>query len=251
VGDDYCSLKAESSAFKLSAFSDNTKRSYKSQLYCYIRFCLHFGLIAVPATSTTLCTYSSFLARTLSASSIPCYLNVIRILHIEAGYDNPLAKNWGLTLVKRGIVRVKGVPPNQKLPISVPLLLDLFRFLDVELACDLAFWFACLLAFYGLMRKSTLLPKSAGVDCKCVCREDIADLDLSGFLLRIKHTKTVQFGQKVLSIPFAACKNVTLCLVRTLIRHLSVSRLVPSMLLCNFVVTGRARAFPHSQKLCG
>ena len=133
MGDDYGSLKAESSAFKLSAFSDNTKRSYKSQLYCYIRFCLHFGLIAVPAASTTLCTYSSFLARSLSASSIPCYLNVIRILHMEAGYDNPLNKNWQLTLVKRGIARQKGVPPNQKLPISVPLLLDLLRFFNLDL----------------------------------------------------------------------------------------------------------------------
>ena len=106
---DYLALKAETATFKLSAFSENTKRSYKSQLYSYIRFCLHYGLVAVPASPSTICDYSSFLARSLKSSSIPCYLNVIRILHVDAGYENPLERNWQLTMVKRGISRKLGL----------------------------------------------------------------------------------------------------------------------------------------------
>ena len=77
MGADLCALKAETASYKLSAFSENTKKSYKSQLYSYIRFCMHFGLVAVPAAQATLCDYTSFLARTLKPSSIPCYLNIV------------------------------------------------------------------------------------------------------------------------------------------------------------------------------
>jgi hypothetical protein len=65
VDADYVALKAETATNKLSAYSENTKRSYKSQLYSYIRFCLHYGLVAVPASSSTICEYSSFLARNI------------------------------------------------------------------------------------------------------------------------------------------------------------------------------------------
>ena len=78
---DYVALKAETCSFKLSAFAENTKKSYKSQLYAYIRFCLHYGKVAVPVSPSTLCEYSAFLARSLKPASIPCYLNVIRILY--------------------------------------------------------------------------------------------------------------------------------------------------------------------------
>jgi hypothetical protein len=244
---DYCSLKAETAGFKLSAYSVNTKKSYKSQLYAYIRFCLRFGLVAVPASESTLCDYSSFLARTLKSSSIPCYLNVVRILHVEAGFDNPLEKNWQLSMVKRGIARSKGSPPAQKLPISIPLLKDIHGLLDLSNPADLAFWLACLLAFYGLLRKSTLLPVNAAalVQDKYICRSDVTELSLGSFVLVIRHTKSNQFGQRVLKLPFVACVNSILCPVRQLLSHFGRSLLPQSAPICNFVQGGREVTLTH------
>jgi hypothetical protein len=242
-----CALKAETASYKLSAFSENTKKSYKSQLYSYIRFCMHFGLVAVPASQSTLCDYSSFLARSLKPSSIPCYLNIVRILHVEAGFENPLHKNWQLNMVKRGISRMKGSPPDQKLPMSIPLLLDMVKFLDLSSTVDLAFWVACLLAFYGLLRKSTLLPVTGYPALgKFVCRDDVVDLTLTSFQLLIRHSKSNQFGQKVLKLPFVSCKNVILCPVRQLLSHLGHSPLPGGATLCSYVVGGKIIVLTHS-----
>jgi hypothetical protein len=203
-------------------------------------------LVAVPASESTLCDYSSFLARTLKASSIPCYLNVVRILHVEAGYDNPLEKNWQFSMVKRGIARKKGVPPTQKLPISIPLLKDIHNLLDLTNSADLAFWLACLLAFYGLLRKSTLLPVSASViGRKYICCGDVVDLTLGSFVLTIRHTKSNQFGQRILKLPFVACVNPVLCPVRQLLSHLGRNQLHQDSPICNYVQGGREVTLTH------
>ena len=99
----------------------------------------------------------AFLAQSLAASSIPGYMNAIRLLHLEGGFENPIAGNWELGLMKKGICRLNGRPPKQKAPITVQVLLALFRTL-ADTPIDRAFWAALFVAFYGFLRKSTLLP---------------------------------------------------------------------------------------------
>ena len=91
--DELLSLRREAFGCRNAAFATNTKRTYKSQIACYMKFCDKFGLIPVPASQETLTLYCSYLARSLSSSSIPGYLNVIRLMHLEAGFQNPLANN--------------------------------------------------------------------------------------------------------------------------------------------------------------
>jgi hypothetical protein len=99
---------------------------------------LNFGIRPVQAAQETLVTYCSYLARTLSANSIPAYLNVIRLLHIEAGFSNPLQNNWEVSSIQKGISRLTGKPPVQKSPVTVKILLDLYSTLDGSSA-DIAF----------------------------------------------------------------------------------------------------------------
>ena len=75
----------------------------------------------MPAKPDTLMTYMVFLAHSLASTSIPCYMNVVRILHLEAGFKNPL-KDWVLTMIYKGIQRELGKPPKQKLPITPEIL---------------------------------------------------------------------------------------------------------------------------------
>jgi hypothetical protein len=53
------------------------------------------------------------------------------------------------------------VPPSKKLPITVEILRSIFANLDLASPCDLSFWAAFVVAFFGFMRKFTLLPESA------------------------------------------------------------------------------------------
>jgi hypothetical protein len=175
----------------------------------------------------------SFLARSLNPASILGYMNVIRILHVESGFENPLQNNWELKLLHRGIARMLGVPPKQKLPITIEILLDISRSVG-DHPSDVAFWCACLLAFYGFMRKSTLIPMpDALARGKYISRGDVKNFTLSSFTLSVRHSKTIQFGQKVHVLPFVQCVDARLCPVRALLRHLGFSRLACDTPLCH------------------
>lgn len=217
----------------------------------YLRFCLYFGRTPVPATSDTVVVYASFLARTLSSSSIGGYLNIVKLMHEEQGHSNPL-EIWECRMMRRGIQRKLGKPPNQKLPITPQLLVSIYSKLDCSLPMYKAFWAACLVAFFCFLRKSTLLPKSlSGIDiAKSLCISDVSvQPDKSGLLLRIRHTKTIQFGQRILQLPLAAAPGSVLCPVSAVISMLASlpgKNVISSLPLFSFVsCKGQIESLTH------
>jgi hypothetical protein len=142
-------LKQEVQRYKCSTYAKTTQSVYRTHLRTYFRFCCFFGCTPVPAERETVCCYAAFLARSLSPSSIGGYLNILRVLHLDAGLPNPLENNWELALIRRGIERQKGVPPKQKLPITLAILREIFARLDhCSSSLDKSFWAACLIAFF-------------------------------------------------------------------------------------------------------
>jgi hypothetical protein len=246
LGDELYSLREEARGFRNAVFATSTKRTYQSQAKCYMRFCMNFGLVPVPATQETLTTYCAFLACTLSANSVPGYLNVVRLIHLEAGFANPMLDNWELASIQKGITCMLGKPPKQKSPITVQILLDLFSTVENHPA-DIAFWAVCLIAFYGFLRKSTLLPSKELIAAgKFIAHGDILDLTLASFSVRVKQSKTIQFGQRILVLPYVASTDTRLCPVRALLRHLGTSKLAGNKPLFDFVVVNNVCSFTHA-----
>lgn len=240
-------LKLEARAFKRVAFAEASKRTYKSQLKCYLQFCIDFSQCPVPASSETLTCYLAYLAKKIASSSIPNYLNVVRLLHVSAELPNPLENNFELKLIKKGIKREKGVPPIQKLPISIDILQQIYSILDLSNPEDLSFWAACLIAFFGFMRKSTILPSSMHPNQeKVILRKDIKNLSLSSFELQIRHSKVIQFGEKIHTIPFSKGPDYVLCPVRALLAHLGASPLSHNKPLFNYMYAGSEKVFTQS-----
>ena len=119
--------------------------------------------------------------------------------------------------LKRGINRELGTPPKQALPITNEILLSIKCHLSPWISADIAFWAACLIGYYGFLRKSTLLSKTLlKPEEKCLLRRDMTMPSNDLAVLYVRHTKTIQFGEKVLKIPFVACKNVELCPLQAL-----------------------------------
>jgi hypothetical protein len=192
--------------------------------------------------------YVVHLAGRLQPSSIPRYLNVIRLLHLEAGMLNPLKENWELLLVRKGINRVKGVAPVQKLPITIGILRSIHSSLSLHLPFDAAFWLALLIGFYGFLRKSTLLPSVIAPGAgKFISRDDILDFSLDSFSLRIKHSKVIQFGQRELILPYARVLEVKLCPIRALLVHKGLSPLPLDSPLFNYRSGVQEVSFLHKQ----
>jgi hypothetical protein len=77
---------------------------------------------------------------------------------------------------------------------------------------DVAFWAACLVAFFGFMRKSTILPLPNALALgKFISIGDVSGFTLSSFSITVKHSKKIQFGQHVQVLPFAACSDSRVC----------------------------------------
>ena len=217
MADNLTLLMSQAAVLKGAAFAKNTIRTYKSQTNSFLKFCINYGLKPVPATQQTLCAYLAFLSRSLSPSSVKDYMNAVRLLHIESGFVNPLHENWEITMIQCGMSRLLGTPPKQKLPITVVILLDIKKVLSNSPA-DVAFWAACVVAFFGFLRKLTLLPSPGDLFAnKFIAHGDVTDMSLSSFVLLVRFSKTIQFGQRVLSIPYVACANLDLCPVRAIL----------------------------------
>ena len=86
------------------------------------------GYAPVPISLQNLCRYAVYLTdiMKLNAASLPKYLNIVCLLHIESGLTNPLANNWYLESILRCIRREKGAPPPRKLAIT-PVILTKIR----------------------------------------------------------------------------------------------------------------------------
>ena len=81
---------------------------------------------------------------------------------------------------------------------------------------DLATWFAILVGFYGFLRKASLVPRSAtkpGDNCLLISDLSVSD-DHKLIRVTVRHTKTLQFRNRVLSIPMLAVPDSVLCPVR-------------------------------------
>jgi hypothetical protein len=150
-------LKGAARLFKKSAFAASSQKTYKCQLKIFLQFCLDFKCMPLPCSQETLIVYTAFLAKKMLPSSVGNYLNVVRMLHVEAGFANPLADSYELSMLKRGINRLKGVPPNQKLPITVEILLKLYPFVNLSVPSDLSFWAVCILGFLWVSSKIDII----------------------------------------------------------------------------------------------
>ena len=192
-------------------------------------------------------SYIAFLARSLKPSSINGYLNIIRILHLDLGLPNPLENNYAVKNLKRGIARVKGSPPVQKLPITTQILLLICARLCFSMQKDIVFWAACLVGYYGLFRKSTLLPvtlKNPGDSC--LLRGDLIVNSCTVFTLHVRKTKTIQCGDRVLVLPFVSCPGSLLCPYKALMDLLIVAPKADNLPLFSYKKHGEILWLTHS-----
>ena len=79
----------------------------------------------------------------------------------------------------------------------------------------------CLLLFYSLLRKGSVLPNSVNMDTsKILCRSDVK-FHPWGMMITVRTTKTIQFQERVLSIPIPRHRSSVLCPVQAMVHALT------------------------------
>ena len=95
--------------------------------------------------------FATFLANTVQHSIIKVYLSVVRSLHIEQGFADPLVDCLRLQQVLRGIKRTQRDTSSLRLPVADDIMMVIFRSLDLSLPDHCMFWAACNLAYFGFL----------------------------------------------------------------------------------------------------
>lgn len=140
-------------------------------------------------------------------------------MHREWNLPNPLTDDYHLSSVLRGVRRSIGDHCAQKLPITPDVMLQILTHLDMSSPFDVNVWAICLVLFHALLRKASVLPARAttGQDTNVLARADVTFTPM-GMCLLIKHTKTIQFGERSLTIPIPRLRNNVLCPVQAVFK---------------------------------
>jgi hypothetical protein len=239
------SLRRQVREYKRLTFADSIRSAYSCQMKKYLNFCELYGWQPVPANTDMLCMYAVYLSHTLCPSSIKQYLNVIRILHLQNDLENPLQDNFHLAAVLKGISRHKGQIVHQKLPITIGILSSFVKVLNLQNSQDLTFWAACLVAFYGMLRKSSMFPEKQVSGHMCISN---CAMYSWGLKIDFNYSKTIQCKERraYIVLPWNREKP-DLCPVSTLLRSLQSSGCRQAAdNLFTFVSGGRKYQMSHS-----
>ena len=166
----------------------------------------------------TLCLYAQFLAYSFhSARSVRNYLSGIRTLHVLAKVPPPNLKDIEIRLTLMGLNKTLAKPVKQAQPITPEIMIDILGFLDLNNRSDLVFWGILVIGFFGMLRKSNLVPdtKDSFDPNKQLTRNHVIFKDKLA-ILRVTWSKTLQFKQKLLEIPLFAIRESPLCPVTVL-----------------------------------
>ena len=154
-------LQAEVARYRGETFADNTKRTYTSHRNSFLRFCTELCVPPVPAKEKTIAMYAACLARRLRPATVRQYLNIVRVMHLEAGLSNPLKDSWFISSTLKGIDRLKGTAVNRKSPITPDILLRIKKVLKMSDRDDVFFGRHASLRFSAYFVRPTCLQNKS------------------------------------------------------------------------------------------
>ncbi len=196
-----------------AAYAEGTWRNLEVQHQLYLKFCRTFSLHPLPASTRIIHLYIQFLSRRFkSVDSIRNYVHGVKKLHLWFGYDTDQFHHFSVNMLFKGLTRLKRHMPNQALPITLDILCDFHRLLNLQSPQDQVYWVLFLLAFFLMARKSNLVPDSRSKfdSLKHLQRRDITLKD-NMMLVNLKWSKTNQFGARIHRVPILAIPNSVLC----------------------------------------
>ena len=196
-----------------AAFAEGTYRNLQIQWKLFLEFCESYEFHPVPVSVEILCLYSQFLANRMKApETVKNYINGVRVLHLLLDQPVGAFKSFEYQVTIRGIARLKQHQPKQAAPVTLKLLQSMSKHVKQSEPRLVVVWAAVLVAFFGLLRKSNLVPDT--IDNfnpnKQLCRGDI-QVTSAFMLVNIKWSKTNQFRDRDVQMPIKALPGVPFC----------------------------------------
>ena len=195
----------------------------------YFFFTLHFKLQSLPTCVDTLVCYMEFMARTSGHPHLKHLLSAVKFLNEALDFPFPV-NSFQLDMTMQGLKRRLAKVPFQVLPLSPAILKKMFLHLNMNNIQDRALWCSYLLSFYGLLRKSSAVPKNSSFSVnKVLVRRNVAvDLENNIVYLYLGHSKTNNFCTRDVIIPVPGNEDPAMDPVRHLHALFSTVRTGPN-----------------------
>lgn len=171
--------------FVVEATSTSTRRAYRADVKIFAAWCEERGVVAIPATATTI---ADFLASQAQAGISPSTLNrrigAIRYAHEAAGYETPTT-NKLVSVTLKGIRRSNRVRTRKKAAATVDKIYQMMAHCNTQTLQGKRDKLILILGFAGAFRRSELVALTVA---------DIEEVP-DGLKILIQKSKTDQEGE--------------------------------------------------------
>ena len=211
------SLRLQNRVTQGFKYTKESAANVKSAIRQFLYFTLHFKLKAWPTSVDTLVCFLEFMARTSGYPHLKHLLSSVKFLHEALDEPFPI-NNFMVDMTMQGLKRRLAKVPFQVLPLTPAIMKKMFSHLNMSLTQDRALWCSYLLSFYGLLRKSSAVPKSNDFNInKVLVRRNISvDVANNMVYLYLGHGKTNNFCTRDVVIPIPGNSDPALDPVRHL-----------------------------------
>ena len=183
-------------------YTKESAANVRSGIRQFLYFTLYYKLQPWPASVDTIVCFLEFMARTSGYQHLKHLLSSVRYSHEALDHPFP-SGSFMIDMTMQGLKRRLARVPFQVLPLTPVILKNMFLHLDMRSPQDLALWCSYLISFYGLLRKSSAVPKVDKFDpCKVLVRRNISvDLENNMVYVYLGHSKTNNFCTRDVMIP--------------------------------------------------
>lgn len=202
-------LRREAEVLQSHWLAESSWQTRRSQWRHYRNFCDSIQVNPLSPSQHVLCLYIAFMARSFRYVSIINYISAVRGLQKWDGITPVPVDNFLVKATLIGARRLLGDTSFSSDPLLPSQLHRIHAILDMNNPSDFMFWAATVVAFRGLLRKSSI--------CKgqhCIRRKDVS-FHSWGVVISLHSSKTIQFQDRVHKIPLAKVSG-PLCAVSLL-----------------------------------
>ena len=212
------------------AYADSTRRNLNSHIKIYLTFCEAVSFAPFPVTVQLITRYIAYLVSLGRVyGTILNHLSSIKHMHKFLGHDLTWDSDYRYKLLLRGVKRYLGTAVQRKAPITPRLLLRIVHLFAFDKPLHVAMWALFLVAFYSFLRKSNLVvDRAAQVSPKVLLRSALC-FDASFAYLTVRASKTIQFQERLFSLPLSRIPGSLLCPVAALVNHLWIYQVPQDM----------------------
>lgn len=166
-----------------------------------------------PASNWQMVRFARYLGNSVTSwETVNNYLAGVRTLHRIGGYPVPDTNDPNLDLVLRGLRFELAHATKQAKPMTPRLLFQIYQHINTADPWDVVKFAALILGFYLFLRASNLVPMSKE-DFTPGEQLTVGDIRRhEGFLIvDVRWSKTVQYKQKINSLPLIPAKRTEIC----------------------------------------